>query len=214
MVLSGGCDDKVVLYDFIKGNVLKIMDMGIEIVSCLFKMGEVACVGGTKTVKFVDVNNLKQIKTKRQIKTDCEYVYCMNFKAIKTQNNDNTLTSAVLFLGGENSQNMTKSVIPQEITQKYEVNDNGVYPSKDQQIEHLKKENASLKNQLQDYDQIKQRLNQLESNFDQKLKDFAIKENQYKTQIQQATEASKNRLKKLNQIVKNFNSFKKVLIIN
>ena len=102
-------------------------------------------------VEFIDSNSLKEIETQEKVQTECEYVFCVNFREENPGNKDTTGKPVVLFMGGFNSNKITKSVLPKEVTQKCGILTRKMIKSKDEQIEELTRENTQLKNKLKKY---------------------------------------------------------------
>ena len=203
VVFSGGRDKTLVCYNFQKGNVLKIMNLGVGDVDSLFKLGEVACIGG-KSVKFVDSNNLKVIQTEGDIQADCKFVRCMGFKQINSISNGRMIKSGFLLLGGSFSPKITKQILPDEISQKYQIGREGLIKLKDLKIEELTKENQELKTRILEYEQVQKQLDQLIKTMDQSQTEFFIKQNNYKNQLQNANEIIQEKTCKFQKITRNF----------
>ena len=109
LVFSGGGDKMLVAYNLKNGNVLKILNLGIGDVQCLFKAGAIVCVGGTASLKFLNSKNLREIPTKR-ITTQCRFIQCINLR-IKFGH------SPVLYLAGygNNNPNITTCSLPEQV---------------------------------------------------------------------------------------------------
>ena len=149
LVLSGGNDYKLVFYNFRKGEVLKIMAIRIGVVFCLFKMQEIICVGGYKTVKFVDSKSLNEIITNKAIKTECEYVTCIDLRKNGLENKTGENTPMLYLTGfGNNNPNITTSLLPEEVYARYKIKNDFIFNYKDIQIEELTKENKLLKQKI------------------------------------------------------------------
>ena len=222
VVFTGGDDRTLVAYNYQTGEVLKTMDLRIRDISSLFKIGEVVCVGGNRTVKFVDSHSLNQIETQQQIATDCQYVYCMDFMSIIEKTKGINQQSAYLFMGGSKSGAITRSIIPKEIINKHNIK---IPLTKDQQIKQLTKQNnqLKLKNKELSNENIKYKNKNIEltnkitsitNDFQKKLDKYSQKKQQYKMEIKDAQNTANTRISKINKIKNNFKKTKKVIKLN
>ena len=221
-MFTGGNDHTLVAYNYQTGEVLKTMDLRIRDISSLFKIGEVVCVGGNRTVKFVDSHSLNQIETQQQIATDCQYVYCMDFMSIIEKTKGINQQSAYLFMGGSKSGAITRSIIPKEIINKHNIK---TLLTKDQQIKQLIKQNNQLKLKNEELSkentkyknkniELTNKITSITNDFQKKLDKYSQKKQQYKMEIKNAQNTANTRISKINKIKKNFKKTKKVNKLN
>ena len=99
--MSGGRDNKVVVYSYKTGMVKNIFKLGIGRIFCLLNLGGgIVCAQGDDLLKFIDGDNSNVIKT-TDIKPDCRTVLVMR-KVVDAS------CCITIYIGGSKSDKLSK----------------------------------------------------------------------------------------------------------
>jgi hypothetical protein len=115
LVITGGEDKKIILHCLETGKTLKVLDLGVGRIPCFYRLGSVVAVAKDKEINFFDLVGKKKMDM-LPVKVKC-IVTCMQLSIIKSPEEKNSYQH-ILFVGGFNSTNLTKTILPQEISEK------------------------------------------------------------------------------------------------
>jgi hypothetical protein len=115
LVITGGYDEKIVLHCLQSGKTLKVLDLGIGVIHCLYGRGSVVAVGGEKQVVFLDLVSQKRMDI-LPVEVECD-ITCMQLN-IKKSSQENDSSQFILFVGGWCSTKLTEITLPEEIASK------------------------------------------------------------------------------------------------
>lgn len=78
IVMTGGLDKMTVIYDWVTGEVIKILDIIVGPISCLFRIGHLLVISENHRLRFVDSANDIEIRMKLPVESHCKFVSCMD----------------------------------------------------------------------------------------------------------------------------------------
>ena len=79
--VSGANDGITVVYDLAKGTTLKVFDLHIGDITDLCHLENYVCVGGMKTVNFIDLVNLREVDF--ELRPSCQYAHAIGVVSVK-----------------------------------------------------------------------------------------------------------------------------------
>jgi hypothetical protein len=119
LAMTGGLDSKTVLHCLETGKTLKVLELGIGGIRCLYRLGSVTGVSGYETIIFFDMINQNKMDI-LPVNVECD-VICMQM-GIKKSLHKNHPHQTILFVGGSESIELTKIALPEEITKRSNLN--------------------------------------------------------------------------------------------
>jgi hypothetical protein len=109
LAISGANDLKTIIYNLRSGEVMKKFELGIRTSSILYNLGTFLLVGGKRTFRLIDQKKLEQVYVDWSgFDFDCEFAKDMKLIS------DNE--KSFLYLGGQNSNKITKVMLPKMVT--------------------------------------------------------------------------------------------------
>jgi hypothetical protein len=115
LVITGGYDGKTVLHCLETGETLKVLDVGVKGVYCLFRLGSVVAVAGKKQVEFLDLVTQKTMQMV-SVEVECN-VRCMQLGR-KRSSRKNHPSRPILLIGGSFSTKVAEIKLPKEIVRR------------------------------------------------------------------------------------------------
>ena len=111
--MTGGLDKMVVIYNWSSGEVIKVLDIHVGPISSLFQIGNLAIIGETETLRFVDTCNDVEIKMILPVKSHCKYITCMQVAELDGQEEGEP--QEVLLFGGSDSAKLNVMLIEEDL---------------------------------------------------------------------------------------------------
>jgi hypothetical protein len=113
LIMTGGLDKMAVVYDWVSGEVIKVLDIIIGPISSLFRIGSLMILSENHRLRFVDTCNDVEIKMKLPVESHCKFVSCMDIGCLTGPEEGEK--EQVLIFGGSDSAKLNIMLIEEDL---------------------------------------------------------------------------------------------------
>lgn len=113
IVMTGGLDKMTVIYDWVTGEVIKVLDIIVGPISCLFRIGSLLVISENHRLRFVDSANDIEVRMKLPVESHCKFVSCMDIGHLKGPKE--AQPEEVIIFGGTDSAKLNVYLIQEDL---------------------------------------------------------------------------------------------------